>query len=187
MRLDRPLPAWQYQALELLVPRLPLWARRLLGRVVLRLPLGSRARRWWARCVAVAVWDATARGRDDLYLAVWDPDCEWHWHGDFVGLGFHELYRGHEGVRRSVENWNALWTDRSFVPQEVLDGGGDTFLMRVTLSGRGVRSGVPAELQFSSVARLDPLIVEFHNFQDDDEALRKAGFALIPRPVAADQ
>jgi len=175
--LDRPIPAWQARAWDLLAAHLPLWARRRLARRVQRLPLGSRARCWWVRMASVLVWDQTARGRDDLYLAAWDPECEWHWHGDFLALGFDALYRGHEGVKRSVETWNALWTDRSFTPHEILDDGGTTYLMRVTLSGRGVRSDVPAELHFSSVARLDPLVVEYHNFQDHDEALRKAGFA----------
>jgi hypothetical protein len=32
-------------------------------------------------------------------------------------------------------------------------------------------------MEFSSVARLDPLIVDFYNFLDDADALREAGFA----------
>jgi hypothetical protein len=44
MRPDRPIPAWQFTAWELIVPRLPLRVMVLLGRVFGRLPLRSRAR-----------------------------------------------------------------------------------------------------------------------------------------------
>jgi hypothetical protein len=149
---------------------------------VARLPLGSRARRWCVLRAAVIVWDATAGSRYDLLLPVWDPACEWRWHGDFVALGFDELYRGHEGVKRSIETWNEIWTDVSFTVREVLDSG-DTLLLRVTASGRGGRSGVPTRMEFSGVVRLDPLIVEYHNFSDDADALLEAGFA----PAAQDE
>jgi hypothetical protein len=36
---------------------------------------------------------------------------------------------------------------------------------------------VPAQMQVSVVARLDPLIVDFRNFLDDADALQNAGFS----------
>ncbi len=174
IRPDRPVAAWQCRAWELLA-RLPRWAIRLLGRLMLRLPRGSRVRRWCVLRASVIAWDATARNRYDLVLPIWDPACEWHWDATFAGLGFEELYRGHEGVKRSLANWNEIWTERSFTVREILDGG-DTWVMRLTVSGRGARSGVPAQADGSSVVRLNPLIVYMHNFRDDTDALRNAGF-----------
>jgi hypothetical protein len=176
--LDRPIPVWQFRAWELIAPRLPLWARVLLGRVFGRLPLGSRARPWCLLRLSVMAWDATARSRYDLVLPIWDSACEWRWDSNFVALGFNELYRGHEGVKRSLENWNTLWTERAFTVREILDGG-DRMLQRVSLSGRGTRSEVPTGMEISSVVRLDPLIVSFHNFLNDAEAMREAGFARV--------
>jgi ketosteroid isomerase-like protein len=181
MRPDRPVPAWLFRAWELIAPRPPLWARRLLGRVLARLPVGSRARRWCLLRMSQITWEALGRSRYDLVLPVWDPAVEWRWDASFVALGWDELYRGHEGVRQSVENWNRNWHEVSFTVREVLDGG-DTLLQRVTLSGRGVRSDLPTQMEVSVVARLDPLIVYFYNFLDDAEALREAGFA----PAAQD-
>jgi ketosteroid isomerase-like protein len=182
MRPERPVSAWQLRGWELLAPRLPRWLIVLLGRVVSRLPLGSRARRWCVLGAAVIVWDASGGSRYDLVLPAWDRACEWRWHGDFLALGFDELYRGHEGVKRSMETWSEIWTEVSFTVREVLDGG-DTVLMRVTASGRGGRSGAPVRMEFSAVVRLDPLIVEYHNFSDDADALLEAGFA----PAAQDE
>jgi hypothetical protein len=148
----------------------------MLGRLFGRLRVGSRARRWCLLRLSVMVWDATARSRYDLVLPIWDPACEWRWDANFVALGFDELYRGHEGVKRSVESWNRYWTELSFTVREILDGG-DRVVQRVTVSGRGARSGVPTQMEFSVVARLDPLLVELYNFVDDADALREAGFA----------
>jgi hypothetical protein len=116
------------------------------------------------------------RNRIDLVLRIWDPACEWRWDATFMALGFDEIYRGHEGVRRSLANWNEIWTERGFTVREVLDGG-DTWLLRTTASGRGVLSGAPTHADASSVMRLNPLIVYFHNFHDDADALREARFA----------
>jgi hypothetical protein len=178
LRPDRPAPAWTFRAWELLTPRLPRAVIRLIGRIMLRVPRGSRLRRWLVLTGSALVWDATARTRVDLVLPIWDPACEWHWDVTFSSLGFDSVYRGHEGVKRSIEDWNEIWTERAFTVREVLDGG-DTWVVRLTASGRGVASGVPAHADASSVVRLDPLIVDWRNFADDEAALREAGFAPI--------
>jgi hypothetical protein len=131
--------------------------------------------------VALAITDATARGRPELVVPAWDTEGEWHWGGDFAGLGYDELYRGHEGVKRCIETWITIWTEQTYTAHEVLDGG-DIFLMRWTISGRSILAGVPAEMQLSSVARFDPLLVYFQNFRDDAEALQEAGFAQFAQP-----
>ena len=133
--------------------------------------------------LSALAWDATARTRFDLVLPIWDPSCEWHWDATFRSLGFDAVYRGHEGVRQSLVDWNEIWTERSFTMSEILDGG-DILVVRMAFSGRGVASGVPTQMVASSVVRLDPLIVDFRNFTDDGEALREAGFSPTPPDAA---
>ena len=174
---DRPVPAAVLRAWELLAPRYPRAVNRLLARLMLRVPRGSRLRRWLLLAAATIALDVTARTRLDLVLPIWDPDCEWHWDKTFRSLGFDEVYRGHDGVRRSLEAWNEIWSDRSFTLRKVLDGG-NTWITHTIASGRGITSGVPAQADAFSVIRLDPLIVDFRNFADEDAALREAGFVV---------
>ena len=180
IRPTRSPPAWPLRVWELVAPRSPRWIIKMFGRMVLRLRHGSRGRRLFVLTIARIGWDATARTRLDLVLPIWDPDCEWHWDATFRGLGFDEVYCGHEGVTRSLQNWNEIWSERGFSVREVLDGG-DTWVLRTTAFGRGVASGAPVQQDFSSVVRLDPLIVDFRNFADHAEALREAGFAPVPQ------
>jgi SnoaL-like protein len=176
MRPDRPLPGWMLRAWELVVPWTPRWVVRGIGRFFLRFLPGSRARRWFLLRVSMIAWDANSRNRDDLVLPIWDRECEWHWDPGFQSVGFDEVYRGHDGVRRSLNQINEMFTDRSFTVREILDGG-DTIVLRLDIAARGVRSGVPGETKLSAVARLDPLIVDYYNFRDDADAMREAGFA----------
>jgi hypothetical protein len=178
MRADRGLAPWLLRVWELLGPRLPRPAWRLVFRILLRLPRGSRVRRWLVLQFAAIGWNVTARGRHDLVLPMWDLACEWHWDTSLRALGFDEVYRGHDGVKRSLARWNENWTEVSFTVREVLVGG-DTFVVRSTGFGRGVGSGVPVHMHFSSVARLNPLLVDWRNFIDDSEELREAGFGAV--------
>jgi hypothetical protein len=174
-RSDRALPAWVSAGWNLLAPNVPQAVIRALLRGILLLPRGSRARRWAVLTAAALGWKLTARGDANLVVPFWDPRCEWRWDTTFRSLGFDEVYRGHEGVERALRTWNEIWTDRSFVVREVLDGG-RTWVMRTTASGRGAASGAETHQGFTSVTRLTPLIAEFHNFADHEAALREAGF-----------
>jgi hypothetical protein len=176
LRPGRPVPRWRYRAWELFAPRLPHSILRLVAGIYMRRPLGSRARRSWLLGLTEIGWDATGRTRLDLVLPIWDPDGVWRWDASFQTLGFDPAYRGHDGVARALVRWNENWTDGSFKLREILDGG-DTLVIRTVASGRGVGSGVPVQMEVSSVVRLDPLIVDWWNFSDDAEALREAGFA----------
>lgn len=178
-RPDRSPPRWALGLYEALVPRLPPAALRGIARLVLRLPRGSRLRRWCVLMLSMTAWDMTARGRLELVLPLWEPVGEWYWDTPFRPLGFDELYRGYEGVRRSLVQWNEVWTDRVFTVHEVLDGGG-TWVLRVRASGRGATSGAPTTMEFSSLVRLQPRIVEFRNFANHEDAMHEAGFVSAP-------
>ena len=127
------------------------------------------------------VWESTARGRYDLVVPAWDPAGEWRYGAKWVAVGMEEVYFGHDGVKRAVEDWSRMWSERSFTVREILDGG-DTWVFRVNFWGRGEASGAPTQMDASAVTRFDPLIVSHYTFLDDEEALREAGFA----PLAPD-
>lgn len=176
IRPPGPIAPWKLRAWELIVPRLRRPIVKFLGRVLLRLPRGSRIRRWCFAGMCQIAWEMTARTRYDLVLPIWDEDCEWTWDAQSRGIGFEDMYRGHDGVRRSLGTWNEVWEDNGFTVHEILDGG-NSFLMRMTAHGRGRESGVRVHVDMFSVAHLDPLIVRFVNVADEDEAMREAGFA----------
>jgi hypothetical protein len=67
--------------------------------------------------------------------------------------------------------------------REILDGG-DTWVFRITSSGRGIRSGAPAQWNFSAVFRFDPLVIDERTFLDDADALREAGFSPVAQDAA---
>ncbi len=178
LRPDGPPPRLQARAWVLLAPRLPRPVRRLLARGLARLAPGSRLRSWALVRASQHAWDATGRNDHHQLLALWEPDCEWHWDQTFGALGFEAVYRGHDGVERSLDAWSSIWSERDFTLREVLDGG-DTFITTVLVSTRGSAGGVPTQAESHAVVRLDPLIRDFRVFYDRDDALRAAGFTDV--------
>lgn len=144
----------------------------------MRLSPGSRLRSWALVRASQHAWDVTARNEHDLVLALWEPDCEWHWDQTFGALGFESVYHGHDGVERSLDAWSNMWSERDFTVREVLDGG-DVFITSIAVAARGSAGGVPTEAEAHAVIRLDPLIRYFHNFYYRDDALREAGFTDV--------
>src|SRR6202008_4584583 len=94
IRPDRPVPPWMFRAYELFAPRLPRPMARFTVRMMLALPRRSRARPRFVIALSTIGWEVTGRGRFDLILPLWDPDCEWRWDASFGSLGFGEVYRG---------------------------------------------------------------------------------------------
>jgi ketosteroid isomerase-like protein len=84
---------------------------------------------------------------------------------DFEGVVPPELsvepdtYRGHDGVRRYFANFTDAVEDLRFTPEEIIDVG-DAVLIRMSITGRGVGSGVPVDWRVVNRAVLrDGLIV----------------------------
>jgi hypothetical protein len=121
--------------------------------------------------------DALGRSRDDVFLWILDPAVELRWDPAMVVLGWETVYRGPAEAADSLRLWNRDWNEPRYTVREILDGG-DTLLLRMTLSGRGITSGVPTEMEISSVLRLDPLVIKASNFIDDAAALKDADFVL---------
>jgi ketosteroid isomerase-like protein len=50
-----------------------------------------------------------ARGDFAAMLPLFDPDVEWRWTSDQMGLTGDELYRGVEDVTRAMRGWLRTW------------------------------------------------------------------------------
>jgi ketosteroid isomerase-like protein len=142
---------------ERLALRFPGLARRLA-----RLPShpGSRVRRA-ALVHGVRVGFAATNRRDfESLLARYHPDAETHHHPDSHELIHEPLLRGREGVVRFFEQWLETWDDVRYEPVELLDPGGERFMVLSQIAATGRGSGVPVRQPFAQLFQLkDGLIV----------------------------
>jgi ketosteroid isomerase-like protein len=122
---------------------------------LLELPPGSPARTALLVGRVSGAADAYNRRDFDALLGFYDSDVEvliarlgtgGVWGGDFD-----EVYRGHERFLELTRQWADVWEDLRLVPDEIVDEGGDTFVLFATWVGRGSGSG--AEVTTSYQAR----------------------------------
>ena len=59
--------------------------------------------------VVRATWDAWERGDLDAVLQIWDPEVVWDM-SHFPGWP-DQVHRGHDSVRRFLEDWLEIWSD----------------------------------------------------------------------------
>ena len=64
-------------------------------------------------------------------MAFCHPDVEWSAPEDGT------IYRGHEGVRRRLEEWLESFDDYRYEPRRIIDCGGDEVLVEATEVARG--------------------------------------------------
>lgn len=108
--------------------------------------------------------DATA------WLQDLDPDVVLH--VEQAGQG---VYRGHEGVIKSLVDWTEDFDDFESVPEEFLDNG-DYVVVRTRQTGTGKASGAPMEGLFWFVFQMrEGKVVRIHVLATEQEALEAAG------------
>ncbi len=101
-----------------------------------------------------------------------DPDVVLHVHQ--AGQG---VYRGHEGVVKSLVDWTEDFDDFKVVPEEFLDNG-DYVVVRTRQTGRGKSSGAPIEgLAWFVCQMREGKTVRMHVFTTEREALEAAGLS----------
>jgi ketosteroid isomerase-like protein len=84
------------------------------------------------------------RGADDaagVVVEFFDPEIEWH---DAPSLPGAAVYRGHEALRRHIEDYLDAWAD-SRVEMEEIRAVGDRVLSRGRYVGVGRQSGISIE------------------------------------------
>jgi hypothetical protein len=112
----------------------------------LRLPAGDPRRSAFLVETLRRVIDATNRGDWEAAAGIYDPEMEIHITryetGELWGGDFDPVYRGIEGLRRANELWNEPWAELVLVADEIVDEGGDLFVLFGRWVGRGRGSGI---------------------------------------------
>jgi ketosteroid isomerase-like protein len=121
-------------------------------------------------------WYEAATSKEELLeamprtMALCDPEVEWTAPEDG------SIYRGHEGVRRRLEEWLESFDCFRYEVQTVVDCGGDQVLVEATEVGRGAVSGVEARsTNYQLLTIRDGMITRIREFYDRGNALAAAG------------
>jgi ketosteroid isomerase-like protein len=117
--------------------------------------------------------DAFSRGDLDAFLALVDPEIEFH--SRLAELEGGEPYRGHDGIRSWWENVKGVWSDLSSEIEEVRDLG-DVIVARIRLRGHGIGSDAPWEqTQWHVTEWRQRKVIRWRVYADEAEALEAAG------------
>jgi uncharacterized protein len=84
-------------------------------------------------------------------------------------------YRGHDGYKRSISDFEEDWDDLRIHPEQIRETG-DRVVVTGRMAARGKASGVELDIPLGLVYELrDGKVVRLESFPDPDEALRAAG------------
>jgi ketosteroid isomerase-like protein len=95
--------------------------------------------------LVVAAAEAATRRDPDALVAVCASDIEFE--PSMAGLEV-DVYRGHAGIRKWMDDLHAIWDDFSGVVDDFEEIGADSVLVRLTVHGRARGSGVELEQRF---------------------------------------
>jgi ketosteroid isomerase-like protein len=148
-----------------------LWTRRLSPR--------SRLRRGAIRLLFPRALEALNRGDLEAFSIFVHPEIESVNTPEVVALG--GLVAGSRGRETWIEGqrrWLADWGELRYEPDEVLDLGGDRFLLLGRGRGTGRVSGIELDTEWGLLASIsDGLLAREQNFLDKAEALKAAGLS----------
>ena len=87
------------------------------------------------------------------------------------------VYRGHEGIRRWLDDWNAAWAEWSIEPEEFIDAD-DCVVVVVRMHAKGMGSGVELDRQDALVYLFrDDKILRTDYYNSKEQALEAAGLS----------
>jgi uncharacterized protein len=120
------------------------------------------------------VYDAALRGDTEAVISFLDPAVRL----DMSERVFNpEVYEGHDGYRRFVEEVETVWDDFRVEPREFIDAGENVVVPHM-VRGRGKESGVEVELPSTSVNTVrDGLVTASRMYRDHGQALEAAGLS----------
>jgi ketosteroid isomerase-like protein len=118
---------------------------------------------------------AAATGDWEPFLETIHPEIEWFPHDLFPEQ---EVVHGRDGVRA---RFKLMWQDFEqieFEPEEIIDAGDDTFIVRLYISARGKGSEVEVENRVYQVMRYRAdMLVRLNWYSTREEALEVAGIS----------
>jgi ketosteroid isomerase-like protein len=110
----------------------------------------------------------------ELIAQAADPDIEWIEDPHRLDA---QIYRGHEGVRRSFEHWLEQWDEFGYEAEQFIDCGDDVLVVG-NERARGKTSGVNLNVRQYSVWTLRAgKIARYREFYDEQDALKAVGLA----------
>ena len=126
--------------------------------------------------IARETWDAWLRSDMDSLLSYYDPEVVWDM------THFREwpdnTYRGHEGVRRFLDEWLAIWDDFEAGVEEIYAAQQGRVVSLAWQRGRGRQSGLPMKMEWAVVATIrDGKVTRLDHYDDREEALEAAGLS----------
>ena len=120
-------------------------------------------------------WEAWSSGDIDAVLETCDPAVEWDL-TSFEGWPEDDVYYGHEGFRRFLEEWRGSWDRFEARAEEYVDGDGDRVVALCWQRGFGAGSQVPVEMDLATVFTLEGGVVcRIEAYSDRQEALKAVG------------
>ena len=103
-----------------------------------------------------------------------DPEIEWI---EDPQRADGRIYRGHEGVRESWEQWFDQWEEYAFEIERIVDCG-EAVLVVAREQGRGATSGaVVSARNFMVLTFRDGKILRYKEFYDEADARKAAGLS----------
>jgi ketosteroid isomerase-like protein len=118
--------------------------------------------------------EAFTGGDLDELVKLYHPDCIWDM-SKFADWPENAVYRGHEGLRMMLAEWDVAWEDVLFEPTDTWLVG-ERSLIICNLRGRRRVSSQEAEIRWVQVGeRRDDLIYRVDNYTDMEEALAAVG------------
>jgi ketosteroid isomerase-like protein len=119
--------------------------------------------------------EAWIRGDLNAYFEVCDPAVEWDT-SNFEGWPEDDIYHGHTGVRRFLEDWRASWEQYEAGVEEYFDIDGERVLALWWQRGVGRGSHIPVKMDWALICTLKRgLVRRMEAFSDRQEALEAVG------------
>jgi len=114
---------------------------------------------------------AFARGEVEFLVEHSDPDIEII---ESPALPGARVYRGHDGLRRAIDNWTGAWDEFRIDLERVIDAGRERVITIARHHGRGRSSGALVETR----------VVNVHTGRGG-KSVRWEGFASLDEAFAA--
>ena len=146
------------------------WVTRVLIRVLAGRAADSRIRRELITRVIRVGFAANTRGDHDTVCVFFDRAAEIHLVGGAARIDLAPVYRGHEGLRKLVDEWKAGFEQFRFEPREVFDSGGDRFGVLVEYHGQ-ISGTVTHQLSGNVFILRDGLGIRQDIYWDSEQAV----------------